>query len=197
MPTKHIVVCGLLGIIALGIGLFAPGFARASDPPARGYAGMDDCLYCHVEDAFADTLHPRKIRAPEAVLTTIIEGQEVSIFDSRTEGYETYVAPWAEYFNEDNVEFTIGGHWKQRFLTQIVPAEFSTGGDGLPIYSGEIVLPENYWVVMGIQWNVEHQRWQNYHGPTDENNWFMTPLRDPDDTTDRTWNKNCAGCHTT
>ncbi|MFQ6034299.1 MAG: cytochrome c3 family protein [Sedimentisphaerales bacterium] len=153
------------------------------------YTGADSCLTCHGDKAtFMDTMHPKKIQGPPTatetpVLRTIIDGQEVSIFDPRTSGYETYVAPWADYFNEGNVEYTIGSKWKQRFMSKVIPAEVS-GTD----YTGQVILPDNDYVVMGIQWNVREQKWQAYHGPTAQNNWY---------TEGRLTRKKCGGCHTT
>lgn len=46
------------------------------------------------------------------VLLTI-DDEEESIFEPRTTGYNTYITPWAEYFNEPNVVDTIGSKWKQ------------------------------------------------------------------------------------
>ena len=133
------------------------------------YRGADYCLNsaCHSHDdkiTYMDTLHPKKVQGPPTetetpVLTTMIDGNEVSIFDPCTEGYGTYLAPWADYFNEPNVVYTIGGYWKQRFMTQKVPADVN----GAPDYNTPTQLTGNDYAVMGIQWNVREQKWQDYH----------------------------------
>jgi predicted CXXCH cytochrome family protein len=164
-------------------------FVCASATHGSVFKGAEFCLSCHEDKAsYMNTMHPKKVQGPPSdqatpVLTTMIDGEEVSIFDSRTEGYETYIAPWIDYFNEDNVEYTIGSKWKQRFMTKVVPETV----DGIN-YTGIAHLPDNDYVVMGIMWNPHEERWQNYHGPTKENNWY---------TEGRLTRKKCGGCHTT
>ncbi len=164
-------------------------FIFIASAQAQVYKGVDNCLSCHDDKvSYMDTIHPRKVQGPPnefetPVLTTLIDNEEVSIFDSRTAGYDTYVAPWVDYFNEDNVEYTIGSKWKQRFMTKVVPETV----DGTN-YSGLVSLPDNDYVVMGIMWNPLEARWQDYHGPTGPNNWYTEGRL--------TWKK-CGGCHTT
>ena len=159
---------------------------------AATYRGMDNCLGCHTGrqyERYLDTLHPYKVQGPPTetetpVLSTTIDEEKVSIFDPRTTGYDTYIAPWADYFNEDNVAYTIGGAgWKQHFMTQVIPQTV----DG-QTYSGKTHLAGNDYVVMGMMWNIQKQQWQDYHGPLGPNNWY---------TEDRLTRKKCGGCHTT
>ena len=160
--------------------------------------GAETCLRCHGGGdytvkgknmaPFLHTLHPQIIQGPPTpqetpVLTTEINGRNVSIFDSRTDGYDAYVAPWADYFREEYVEFTLGSRWKQLFMTRVVP-ETVAG----PQYSGLVRLLDNEYVVMGIQWNVREARWQDYHGPTGLNDWYAQ---------ERSTRKKCGACHTT
>src|SRR5215510_8288659 len=103
----------------------AAAAALAQVRPIPGaYRGKSQCLVCHTEMAHLSTHHDQTMRGPEGILTTTVDGQSVSIFDSRTPGYDKYVKPYTDYFNADNVLYTMGGHgFMQRFLTRVVPAE--------------------------------------------------------------------------
>jgi len=156
-----------------------------------GYWGMDSCLTlgCHSNKrSFAGTMHIKMVQGPPTdtetpVLQTIIDGRPASIFDPRTDGYDTYIAPWADYFNEDNVAYTIGSAWRQQFMTQVIPETI----DGRT-YSGFTNLTGNNYAVMGAMWNVQERRWEDFNGPTGQNDWFSDQ---------RLTGKECAGCHTT
>lgn len=157
---------------------------------ADSYKGVGFCLSCHSDKAmYMDTMHPKKVQGPPSldatpVLTTLVDGKEVSIFDPRTKGYDTYVGPWSKYFNQENVAYTIGSHWKQQFMTRIVPAEVEDVE-----YKGSTTLPEGDYAVMGIQWNVSKQRWEDFRGPAGKKHqWHKSS---------RLTRKKCTGCHTT
>lgn len=153
------------------------------------YYGMDRCFDCHSDAGFLKTAHASTVQGPPTetetgVLRTMIDGEEVSIFDPRTDGYDAHVAPWFNYFNEDNVAYSIGvGEWKQRFMTQVIPETLNG-----QIYSGFTYLTGNDFAVMGVMWNARRQRWEDYHGPLGDNDWSAT---------DRLTSAKCGGCHAT
>lgn len=162
---------------------------------AQSYVGIDVCDFCHrseVTGVLERTQHPDKVLSPSEVLVTDGTGESgatcamgTSIFDPCTVGYDTFVAPYSGFFNIDDVEYALGKHLKQRFLTVKIPLDMDAS-NGDPGNVG--MVPANKYVMMGIQWNMAEQRWQNYHGPTVEDNWY---------TEDRFWNKKCGSCHTT
>jgi predicted CXXCH cytochrome family protein len=157
----------------------APLLGQTLERPIPGvYRGMKQCLACHELSHFPNH-HADTIKGPAGILTTTVAGKSVSIFDPRTPGYDTYVAPYKAYFNAANVVYTMGGNgWMQRFLTRVVPSP----DDPTRPYT----LPDNDMVVMGIEWNQRSGRWQDFHGPLGDKTW-----------TTQSFNTKCAGCHTT
>src|SRR5881628_1415449 len=170
--SKYLVLCLLLAAVAS-----RPVPAQVHPIPGE-YRGMTQCLVCHKENDFP-THHAQTMRGPEGILTTTVDGQTVSVFDPRTSGYDTYVRPYKDYFNAENVLYTMGGNgFMQRFLTRIVPAPDD------PTRSS--TLADSDMVVMGAQWNQRKGRWEDFHGPTGDSTW-----------TSMSFNTRCGSCHST
>lgn len=176
----------LLFVLAalLASAIFLIGQTDLIRPTPGAYRGSEQCTGCHGA-THADTIsthHELSLQGPAGILKTTVSGKRVSIFDPSTPGYDKYVAPYKDYFNESNVLYTIGGHgWMQRFVTRIIP------GQGDPTdYSQSVYLSDNDSVIMGIQWNQRQGRWENFHGPTGDKTW-----------TSISFNTKCGGCHST
>jgi predicted CXXCH cytochrome family protein len=157
----------------------APLWGQALVRPIPGeYRGLKQCTACHELSHFPNH-HEETMRRADGILKTTVNGETVSVFDPRTPGYDTYVAPYKNFFSEANVVYTIGGHgWMQRFLTQVVPAPDDP--------TRASILPDNDMVVMGIQWNQRKGRWEDFHGPSGDGTWASN-----------SFNTKCGSCHAT
>jgi hypothetical protein len=119
---RTVLGCGIAVWVALGAGAWADD---EFDPP--GYAGTERCRACHPEKyaGWQDTFHATVIqdarKNPSAVLGD-------------------FSAPGLGFTVED-VEFTIGGHWDQRYMKKIGDEYF--------------VLPK--------LWSVQSQSWRDYN----------------------------------
>ncbi len=112
-----------------------PGWGQA----AAGYVGSDRCGGCHEEKYFSwrQTLHAKMIQNP-ATQPEAIVGDFNRIDPDRT-------------FGLNDVAYTIGSRWKQRYLTQNENGDF-------------YILP--------AQWNVEADEWAAYKPATwQDNEW--------------------------
>ncbi len=100
---------------------------------AEGYVGSDRCGGCHEEKYFTwrDTLHAKMIQDPTVDLDAVV-GDFNLLDPDRT-------------FELDDVVYTIGSRWKQRYLTQDENDNF-------------YILP--------AQWNVESGEWVAYNPDT-------------------------------
>lgn len=190
-----------LAILGLGIMLYfaactivererdiTPIDESALDRPVE-YVGSKRCGECHdrIYHTWRGTKHPHMIaEVNEAtVLGDFVRSNKLELVDKR-DGQKKIVAKMSErngkYFistfldrnemEEFEISYAVGGIWKQQYLTK-----FSNGAFQL--------LP--------VQWNVKTREWVDYHGlkdrtPDSESYWSSRA---------RTWQKNCAKCHTT
>lgn len=180
-------------IIAVVAALLGPAVGGAAW--GQEYVGLNTCSsYCHpgIPAGVLSSRHPDQVTSPIRVLVTNGLGESgpdctpgTSIFDPCTSGHVVYVAPFATFFDLDRVEYVLGGYRAQRFLTQTLPID-DDAANGAP--DNVRLLSAREFAVMGVQWNVGRQRWEDYHGPTVEDDWHVP---------DRRWNRQCAACHTT
>ncbi|UCD92072.1 MAG: ammonia-forming cytochrome c nitrite reductase subunit c552 [Methanobacteriota archaeon] len=182
--------------VAIGLIVFGFGINTGGAEGTRGstdnsymdtatYVGSSSCSGCHSDEhtAWAGSLHSKMIQDP--LPTTVIGDFTLDpILNDTTNNVPdvtidlNYDGGTGEYTaTMDGTSFlvdqTVGSAWKQRYLTQI-------GGS---LY----FLP--------IQWNVETNEWVAYH----LERWFDTGgslITQPSDLSS-SWNRNCAGCHTT
>ena len=181
--ARHGILIGALAALVSLPSLFGPSlYGQTSSRLSPGtYRGSKQCFVCH-QELFFDTSHRSTLQGPEAILSTTVDGQSISIFDRRAPGYSEFVAPFEAYFNPANVLYTMGGKgWMQRFVTRIVP---SSGDARDP--SQAVTLAESESVIMGVQWNQRQARWEDFHGPKGDGTW-----------TSVNFNTKCIGCHTT
>jgi predicted CXXCH cytochrome family protein len=165
---------------AMATEAITPTAAKAN--PEAYYMGSKVCSGCHAEhyDGWKTTIHPYKIQ--DASEYTVV-GDFVTNNELTVGGYTTkmskkdgkfYVTTLGQDGKEHTyeVKYTIGGIWKQRYLTEFPNGELH-------------VLP--------VQWNVDTRQWVDYHGlkkykPGDENYWSDR---------NRIWQIKCGSCHTT
>jgi len=126
-----------------------------------------------------DSLHTKMLQFPDSstvtgdftqdpVLSKASEGIPPVVVDlAESNGVYTATLGTTTY----EVALTLGGAWKQRYLTQI----------GSSLY----VLP--------VQWNKETEKWVEY----DLQHWFDTAGNAVSIGKSQSWDRRCAGCHTT
>jgi formate-dependent nitrite reductase cytochrome c552 subunit len=158
------------------------------------YVGSLECKNCHLReyDAWKSTLHSKAMQLPDQLsvmgdfeinnrltVTTsaetgkIPQGEELTItmLSKRGKYIVNTIGPDGE-FHDYEVSHTFGINSKQSYLTQ---------------------FPNGALYVLPVQWNVEKQQWFDFHGlashsPGDGGYWSDAG---------RTWQFNCAYCHTT
>ncbi|MSR21460.1 MAG: cytochrome C [Gemmatimonadetes bacterium] len=141
--------------------VFAVTGCRAERPPegaAKAFVGSAACAECHqdIYDRWQGTLMANVIQDPA-------EHPEVVLGDFATPN------PLVTFTLED-VAFTYGSKWKQRYFTQI-------GND---------------FYVFPAQWDVENAVWRRY-GPQPGTDWWTEHY--PNDQMQRPTGPLCDGCH--
>jgi len=160
-----IVVLVLAGLMVAACTTEQPVNMDAVLKQPKGFVGSDTCKMCHLEhyDSWKMTQHSRMIqdaRENRDVLVTAIDETVIREDLAKLEG--KLKVPSGEIYvpKEEEILYTIGSQWKQRF----------------------IVKKEDTLFISPIQYNVETDRWVNYH----EADWDKRP-----------WLLKCGGCHTT
>ncbi|MEW6487307.1 MAG: multiheme c-type cytochrome [Thermodesulfobacteriota bacterium] len=112
------------GALALTLGS-GPSAAEMLDP--AGYAGSDRCAECHKEkyDGWKETFHATVVKDAKKDPSAILGD---------------FTAPGLP-FTRDEVEYTIGGHWDQRYMKKI---------------------DDDYYVLPKL-WSVPSRTWQPYN----------------------------------
>ena len=140
---------------------FATACAAPPEPPANlvpTYVGSGQCQSCHVDiyDRWADTLMANVLQDPR-------ERPDAVLADFTTPN------PLVT-FGVDDVTFTYGSKWKQRYFTQV--------GDDLFVFPA--------------QWDVQNQQWRRY-SPSVGADWWAEFY--PEDQMQRPTGPLCDGCH--
>ena len=152
------------------------------------YIGSDECGNCHASHfaSWQETLHNKKVRATaeDSVLADFTVqpdlDQDVTIY--HPPGTDEYYVDLAG--NNYTVNWVLGsGTWKQRFMVDLE--------------NGTFVLP--------IQWNTATEEWVVYNpedwfegdGSPSSHDWGFGAEPIKQVALDSSWQKNCAGCHTT
>jgi predicted CXXCH cytochrome family protein len=149
---------------------------------ASYYVGSKICSGCHKDhyDGWRSTIHPYKIQEANdfTVVGDFIENNELTAGGyttrmSTSDGkyYVTTLGPDNEEGTYE-VKYTIGGIWKQRYITE---------------------FPNGALKVLPVQWNVVTKEWVDYHGlkshqPGDGDYWSDNG---------RIWQIKCGSCHVT
>ena len=158
------------------------------------YMGSSTCKGCHAAK-YADwetTLHTKKIRpvSEDIVLADFTEDQVLAQEGVEAVTMELYHDPGTDLYtvnlsgNNYTVDWVLGaGAWRQLFMVDIE--------------SGSYILP--------LQWNTATEEWVPYHldewydaqGDPLAIDWGFGGQPIKQTALDRSWQKNCAGCHTT
>jgi predicted CXXCH cytochrome family protein len=177
-----------VGVLVFGFGTFGDdegtrGPTDNSYMDSATYIGSGNCG-CHSDTNkhtdWANSLHSKMIQDP-AVVTPIGNFQIDPILNDTANGIPDVTivlddtGPYTVTMDGQTfpVNQTVGSQWKQRYLTQINASLY--------------FLP--------IQWNVETTEWVAYH----LERWYDTSgniISWPSATKD-SWDRGCAGCHTT
>ena len=120
----------------------------------KAYVGSDTCKQCHLEhyDSWKMTLHSRMLQDAKANKDAIIVPiDEKRIREDLAKLEDKLKVPSAEIYvpKEDEILYTIGSQWKQRYL----------------------VKKEGVLYISPIQYNADTHRWVNYH----EKDWDKRP----------------------
>ncbi len=131
----------------------------------QAYVGSDTCKMCHLEhyDSWKMTQHSRMIqdaKQNQDVIITEIDEKRIRTDLAKLEKKLKVPSDQVYIPKVDEILYTIGSQWKQRF----------------------IVNKDDTLFISPIQYNVETDRWVNYH----EGDWDKRP-----------WLLKCGGCHTT
>ena len=147
-------------------------------PNVRGFVGSESCRECHesIFERWQDTLMAN-------ILVDVDERPEVVLGDFETPNELVT-------FDLDDVAFTYGSKWKQRYFTQVGDDYFA--------------LPAQ-WDVLNEVWRRYNpqEEWWNGHYPTDQMGRPTGPLCDGCHSTDydietktvSEWNVGCEKCH--
>jgi predicted CXXCH cytochrome family protein len=144
-------------ILAWSAALLLPGCSPAQ-PPAGPFTGSEACRDCHesIYDRWQDTLMAN-------VLTDVREQPEAILGDFSTPN------PLVT-FDRDDVAFTYGNKWKQRYYTRI--------GDD--------------YFVFPAQWDVRNKTWRRYYVEPGTDWWVEHYSAEP---MERPTGPLCDGCH--
>jgi len=148
-----VVLC-MTAVAFTACGPEAPADMKAIMAKPKTFVGSDTCKWCHLEhyDSWQMTLHSRMLqdaqKNPDVIITEIDEKKIRE--DLAKLGNKLKVPADQIYIPKvDEIRYTIGSQWKQRFLVE-KDAQF-------------FIAP--------IQYNVDTHRWANYH----EADWDKRP----------------------
>ncbi len=151
MKEKHrsgflvlIAVCAALGMAACGVEQPVDIAVVTSQPKA--FVGSDTCKMCHLEhyDSWKMTLHSRMLQdAKKNEDAIIVPIDEKRIREDLAKLGPKLKVPADQIYvpKKDEILYTIGSQWKQRFLVE----------------------KEGTLFISPIQYNADTHRWVNYH----------------------------------
>ena len=128
--------------------------AKKAISQPKTYVGSEVCKTCHLEhyDAWKKTIHSRMLQDAKANADAIIvDIDEKTIRADLAKKEAKLKVPSAKVFvpKLDDILYTIGSQWKQRFL----------------------IKKDNEYYITPIQYNVDSGTWVNYH----EHDWDKRP----------------------
>jgi hypothetical protein len=127
---------------------------KAATSQPKTYVGSDTCKMCHLEhyDSWKMTMHSRMLQDAKANQDAIIVPiDEKRIREDLAKLGDKLKVPADQIYvpKIDEILYTIGSQWKQRFL----------------------VKKDDKLFISPIQYNADTHRWVNYH----EKDWFKRP----------------------
>lgn len=150
----NIVLLCMAVLVAAGCGTEQIVDIEAVTNAPKAFVGSDTCKKCHLEhyDSWKMTLHSRMlqdVRANSDAL--IVEINEKKIREDLAKLGDKLKVPADQIYvpKTEDILYTIGSQWKQRFLVE---------------KDGKLFIAP-------IQYNAETHRWVNYH----ENDWDKRP----------------------
>lgn len=180
-------LAAILALVYVGTTTTADGVARTRGETDNSY--MDTATYlgtngctavCHTSKGtdWAGSLHAKMLQdpSPATVLPPSWSGA-VNLTDAGLWGNITLYEDTGTYYVDlgggynHTVWKTMGGAWMQRYVTEIGNSKY--------------ILP--------LQWNTATSEWVAYDLP----NWFDLPDVPKDIGLDQSWDRRCAGCHST
>lgn len=149
-----ILILGFAALIISACASEAPIDIQATMAQPRTYVGSDTCKMCHLEhyDSWKMTQHSRMLQDAKANVDAIIVPiDEKRIRTDLAKLEDNLKVPSSEIYvpKLDEILYTIGSQWKQRFLVE----------------------KDNTLFISPIQYNAETDRWVNYH----EQDWDKRP----------------------
>lgn len=157
MKKNAFVKVFVLALMAIGIsacGVEQPVDMKALLAQPKTFVGSDTCKKCHLEhyDSWQMTMHSRMTQdARKNRDAIIVPIDEQRIREDLAKLSKTLKVPADKIYvpKIDEILYTIGSQWKQRFIVQ----------------------KDNTLYISPIQYNADTHRWVNYH----ENDWDKRP----------------------
>ena len=157
MKPKTLLIVLILTVVAAGIlacGAEPPIDVKAITSQPKDYVGSDTCKMCHLEhyDSWKMTMHSRMLQDAKANEDAIIVPiDEKRIREDLARLGKKLKVPADQIYvpKKDEILYTIGSQWKQRFL----------------------VNKDDTLFISPIQYNADTDRWVNYH----EQDWDKRP----------------------
>jgi hypothetical protein len=157
MKPKAMLIVLVLTLIAAGIlacGAEQPIDIKAVTSQDKAYVGSDTCKMCHLEhyDSWKMTMHSRMLQDAKANQDAIIVPiEEERIREDLAKLSAKLKVPADQIYvpQKEEILYTIGSQWKQRFLVEKDDTLF----------------------ISPIQYNADTHRWVNYH----EKDWDKRP----------------------
>jgi predicted CXXCH cytochrome family protein len=179
-------LAAILALVYIGTTTTADGVAGTRGETDNSYMdtatflGSSGCTGCHPTNGadWAGSLHTKMLQdpSPATVLPPSWSGA-VNLTDAGLWGNVTLYEDTGTYYVDlgggynYTVWKTMGSAWKQRYVTEIGNSKY--------------ILP--------LQWNTDTSEWVSYH----LSDWFDVPDIPKDIAKSQSWDRRCAGCHST
>ena len=148
-------------LLLCAVGLLVAASAHAQTAPERGgYVGSEACQRCH------DSIYERWRKTPMANILVDVKAHPEAILGDFSKPNDLVT------FGKDDIVFTYGSLWKQRYFTKI-------GND---------------YFVFPAQWDVQNKVWRRYYAEPGAD-WWVEHY--PADQMQRPTGPLCDGCHST
>jgi len=147
-------IAGVLALILSACGVEPPIDVKAITSQPKGFVGSDTCKMCHLEhyDSWKMTMHSRMLqdaKKNEDVIIVPIDEKKIRADLARLSHKLKVPADKVYVPKKDEILYTIGSQWKQRYLVEKDDTLF----------------------ISPIQYNADTHRWVNYH----EKDWDKRP----------------------
>ena len=147
-------IAGVLALILSACGVEPPIDVKAVTSQPKAFVGSDNCKMCHLEhyDSWKMTMHSRMLQdAKKNEDAIIVPIDEKTIRTDLAKLSKKLKVPADKVYvpKKDEILYTIGSQWKQRYL----------------------VKKDDTLFISPIQYNADTHRWVNYH----EKDWDKRP----------------------